>query len=197
MKTITHALPQINLMRLPALKSQQPAHISHSAFLTQPSQLPSPSQDGPLLDTNMDSASNLTNMDTFGAGTGTSELLNSSSPATPATNKCIRPAASDDDIQSKVSSGAKCTRLDNVNINSSDGSAPPKEKKILQFTQYFTVPLVVRTDSARTARTTQNPSKVRTESVRSPNKFHTVLVESADSPSRLYSDKFYNEFFQL
>jgi DMSO reductase anchor subunit len=63
--------------------------------------------------------------------------------------------------------------------------------------QYFTVPLVVRTDSARTARTTRNLSKVRTESVRSPNKFRIVLVESADSPSRLYSDKFYNEFFQL
>jgi hypothetical protein len=63
--------------------------------------------------------------------------------------------------------------------------------------QYFTVPLVVRTDSARTAQTTRNPSKVRTESVWSPNKFCTVLVESADSPSRLYSDKFYDEFFQL
>ena len=76
----------------------------------------------------MDSTSNLTDMDTFGAGTGTSELPNSSSPATPATNKRIRPAASDDDIQSKLSSGAKRTRLDNVNINSSDGSAPLKEK---------------------------------------------------------------------
>ena len=132
MKTIAHALPQINLMRLPALKSQQPAHISRSAFLTQPPQPPSP-QDGPLLDTDMDSTSNLTDMDTFGAGTGTSKLPNSSSPATPATNKRIRPAASDDDIQSKLSSGAKCARLDNVNINSSDGSAPPKEKKVPQF----------------------------------------------------------------
>jgi hypothetical protein len=63
--------------------------------------------------------------------------------------------------------------------------------------QYFTVPLVVHTDSARTARTTRNPSKVRTESVWSPNKFRTVLVESADSLSRLYSVKFYNEFFHL
>ena len=81
----------------------------------------------------MDSTSNLTDMDAFGAGTGTSKLPNSSSP-TPATNKHIRPAASDNDIQSKVSSGTKCTRLDNVTTNSSDGSAPPKEKKIPQFT---------------------------------------------------------------
>jgi hypothetical protein len=44
--------------------------------------------------------------------------------------------------------------------------------------QYFTVPLVVRTDSARKAQTTQNPSTVRTESVRNPNKFRTILVES-------------------
>ncbi|KAF8219802.1 hypothetical protein L208DRAFT_1337754 [Tricholoma matsutake] len=72
-------------------------------------------------------------MDTFGAGSSTLEFPNYSNPATPATNKCVRPAASDDDNQSESSSGSKCAWLDNVSSDSPDGSAPPKEKKIPQF----------------------------------------------------------------
>jgi hypothetical protein len=116
-------------MCLPTAKFQRLAHILHSAFLTQPPQLPSP-QEGLLLGADMDGT---TDMDTFGAGSGTSEFPNSSNPATPATNKHVRPAASDDDNQSKSSSGSKHARVDNVSSSSSDGSAPLKEKKILQF----------------------------------------------------------------
>jgi len=46
--------------------------------------------------------------------------------------------------------------------------------------QYFTVPLVVRTDSAQTARTARNPSKVRTESAWNPNSPSRVRTESED-----------------
>ena len=81
----------------------------------------------------MDGTSIFTDTDTFGTGTGTSEFPHSSNPATPATNKHVRPAASNDDIQSEASSGTKRARLDNVSSSSSDGSAPLKEKKILQF----------------------------------------------------------------
>lgn len=132
MKTISHVAPQIDLMCLPTANSQWPVHISHSAFLTQPPQPPSP-QEGLALGANMDGTSNFTDMDTFGAGSGTSEFPNSSNPATPATNKRVRPAASDDDNQSESSSGSKRAWLDNVLSDSPDGSAPPKEKKIPQF----------------------------------------------------------------
>jgi hypothetical protein len=132
MKTILQAAPQIDLMHLPTTKSQQPVHISCLAFLAQPPQPPSP-QEGLLLGTDMDGTSNFTDMDTFGARSSTSEFPNSSNPATPATNKHGRPAASDDDNQSKSSSGSKRARVDNVFSGSSDGSASPKEKKIPQF----------------------------------------------------------------
>src|ERR1700678_370424 len=129
MKRISHAAPQIDLMRLPAAKSQWPVHISRSAFLTQPPPPPSP-QESLLLGADMDGTSNFTDTDTFGAGSGTFEVPNSSNPAAPATNKHVRPAASDDDNQSESSSGSKCARVNNVFSSSSDGSASPKEKKI-------------------------------------------------------------------
>ena len=75
----------------------------------------------------MDGASlNFTDTDAFGIGTGTSEFPNSSNPVTPVTNKHVRLAASNDDIQSEASSDTKCARLGNVSFNSSD-------KKIAQF----------------------------------------------------------------
>jgi hypothetical protein len=132
MQTTSHAvrpIPRINLMHLPAIKSQKPIHVSRSAFLTQRPQ-PSSLSQRRMFDAD---TGTFTNTDTIGTGTSTSEFPNSSSPATPspATSKHVR-TASDDDIQSEVSSG-KRARLDNVTSNSLDGPAPPKETKIPQF----------------------------------------------------------------
>jgi len=132
MKTISHAVPHIDLLRLPAAKFQRPAHISRSAFLTQlPQPPPSPSQEGLPLDADMDDTSNFTDTNTFGVGSGTSEISRSTSPATQTISKrvrrLLRPPASE------ASSGAKRARLDNVTSDSSHNSAPPKEKKTPQF----------------------------------------------------------------
>ena len=140
MSTISTHVPRIDLRRLPAANSQWPAQISRSVFL---SRLPSSSQ-SLQLDIDMDDGTNdVTDMDIFGAGTGSSEFpqANASSPATPVTSK--RVAASEE-----ASSGTKRARLDDVTSNSINGSTTthngstptqnsstptPKEKKIPQF----------------------------------------------------------------
>ena len=135
MATVTNAvMPRIDFTCLHTVKSQQPTHISCSAFLTHPPPPPSPSQ----LDIDMDDANNhdFIDSDTFGGGTSL-VFPNSSGPATPVTSKCVRTASDDDHTHSEASSGTKCAKLDNVTSNSSDGSTTSpshsKEKKVLQF----------------------------------------------------------------
>lgn len=126
-------VPRLDLARLPAANSQRPAHISRSAFLTQSSRPPSPSQGQLDIDMEDPGSNDFTDTDTFGAeaGTGSSEFPNTSSLATPVTSKRVRTASDEE------SSGTKRARLDDDTSNSINGSAPtqsrPKEKKIPQF----------------------------------------------------------------
>ena len=130
MTTISTPIPRLDLTCIPAANSQRPAHISRSAFLALLPQAQSPSQG--QLDIDMDGTHNDTDMDTFDAGTSSSEFPNTSSSATPVTSKRVRAAAAAGDEES---SGTKRPRLDNVTSNSSDDTTPStlKEKKVLQF----------------------------------------------------------------
>ena len=150
MATISTPVPRLDLTSLPAAKSQRPAHISRSAFLSRPPEPSSHTQDidmdGADVDafgaTDMDAlAFGSTDMDAFGPGTNSSEfdmhlVPNTSSHATPATTKRVRAA------NEEASSGTKRARLDSddVSSNSINGSTPsqpeahPTEKKTPQFT---------------------------------------------------------------
>jgi hypothetical protein len=133
MTTMSSPVPHFDFTRLPTAKSQRPARISRSTFLTQPPQPPTPSQ----ADIDMDG----TDMDPFGAGTGSSEIPQAGPAATPVPSSSKRAASEE------ASSGTKRARLDDViTINTSTltntstniptntpTQSPPKEKKNPQF----------------------------------------------------------------
>jgi hypothetical protein len=139
-------IPRLDLTSLSAVKSQQPAHVPRSAFLTRPPQAPSLSQGLQQEDIDMDVTNNITDPDTFGAGTQGSDFPNShtdrdvfgtgtahsdfsknSRSATPVASKRVRA------VSEEASPGTKRARLDNGTSNSNKGSTsssgPPKEKK--------------------------------------------------------------------
>lgn len=145
-------IPRLDLTSLSAIKSQRPAHVPRSAFLTRPPQAPSLSQGLQQEDiqVDMDVTNNITDPDTFGAGTQGSDFPNShtdrdafstgtahsdfsknSRSATPVASKRVRA------VSEEASPGMKRARLDNGTSNSKKGSTsssgPPKEKKKPEF----------------------------------------------------------------
>src|SRR5947208_3107541 len=131
MQTVTHSVPRVDLKRLAGAKSQRPAHISRSAFLTEPAQQAS-SEDLPL-DMDVDGANTTLTDDMSGAASGvTSDFGQSFEPTSPATNKRAWLAEEDYTLPDATSS-AKRAKTSNVTSIASDGSSLPEEKKIPQF----------------------------------------------------------------